>query len=131
MPAGDVVFVLKQQKHASFERSGSDLLTTVKITLSECLLGFNRIILTHLDGRGITISSPPKKIIKPRDTIILRGEGMPFHKSPDQRGNLYVVFEVELPTQEWMQSIDKNVCSLFYPLKIDLTLTHSFPSSSS
>jgi DnaJ family protein A protein 2 len=92
--------MLKTQRHATFERSDTDLLTKVKITLSEALLGFSRILLTHLDGkrfhrvsttffskpyagRGINVSSPPNKVIKPGQTIVVRNEGMPSFKRPD------------------------------------------------
>lgn len=109
MAAGDVVFVLRATAHESFERSDSDLLTHVKITLSEALLGFSRIILTHLDGRGIKFSSTPGKIVKAGDTIVLRGEGMPIHKRPDEKGNLYVVFDIEMPTSDWLKSVDAKV----------------------
>lgn len=95
--------------HASFERSGSDLLTTVKVTLSEALLGFNRILLNHLDGRGIQVASPPGKAIKPGQAIVLRGEGMPIYKKPDERGNLYVMLDVEMPDEQWLQRIDYKV----------------------
>lgn len=109
VPPGDVIFVLKTQPHPSFERSGADLLTKVKITLSEALLGFSRILVTHLDGRGVHVASPPGKVIKPGQTIVLRGEGMPTYKRPDQTGNLYVVLEVELPDDQWLQTVDHKV----------------------
>jgi DnaJ-class molecular chaperone len=51
VPPGDVVFILKTAQHSTFERSDVDLLTKVKITLSEALMGFSRILLTHLDGK--------------------------------------------------------------------------------
>lgn len=108
-PAGDVVFVLKQKPHLVFERSGADLLTTVTITLSEALLGFSRIMLTHLDGRGIKVTSPPMKVIKPNHTIVLRGEGMPTYKRPDHKGDLYVGLEIEMPDESWARSVDKAV----------------------
>lgn len=121
IPAGDVVFVLKTKKHDAFERSGNDLLTTVHITLSEALLGFSRILITHLDGRGIQVTSPRGKIIKPGDSIVLRDEGMPIHKSPDQKGNLYIMLEIDMPDEEWIQHVDRTVSSP----------AHSYPSSSS
>lgn len=79
--------------------------------MSEALLGFSRIILTHLDGRGIHISSPAGKPIKTGDSIMLRGEGMPVYKNPDQKGQLYVVFEVDMPDAEWVRTVDKTVRS--------------------
>ena len=109
MPPGDVIFVLKTRPHPSFERSGNDLLTKVHITLSEALLGFSRIILTHLDGRGIHVSSTPGKIYKSGDSIMVRGEGMPVYKNPDQKGQLYVMFEVDMPDEDWLKTIDPKV----------------------
>lgn len=104
-----MIFRLKTLQHDSFERSGSDLLANVKITLSEALLGFSRILITHLDGRGVSVSSPPRKIITPGQTIKLRGEGMPTFKNPDHKGDLYIVLEIEMPDPEWLRSVDRAV----------------------
>ena len=109
VPTGDVVFLLKAIPHESFERSGNDLLTHISITLSEALLGFSRVIITHLDGRGIKLSTPPGKIIKPQDSIVLRGEGMPLYRRSDEKGDLYVLLDIEMPDQNWLTSIDRNV----------------------
>ncbi|KIJ52545.1 hypothetical protein M422DRAFT_776175 [Sphaerobolus stellatus SS14] len=117
IPPGDVIFALQTQSHESFERSGSDLLTHVKITLSEALLGFSRILVTHLDGRGIKVTSPPGKIIRPDDTIILRGEGMPVYKQPDQKGDLFVVLTVEMPTEQWLKTVDADALLKLLPPK--------------
>ncbi|KAI0077869.1 DnaJ-domain-containing protein [Panus rudis PR-1116 ss-1] len=117
IPPGDVIFVLKCKPHPSFERSGNDLLTTVHITLSEALLGFSRILLTHLDGRGIHVSSPKGKIIKPGDSIVLRGEGMPHYKNPDQKGHLYVIMEVDMPDEEWLKTVDTKTLEALLPPK--------------
>lgn len=106
---GDVIFVLKAAAHESFERSGNDLLTKVTITLSEALLGFSRILVTHLDGRGVKVTSPPGKIIKPDDSIVLRGEGMPVYKNSDTKGNMYVVMSVEMPDENWLKSVNQSV----------------------
>jgi len=121
VPAGDVIFVLRAQKHADFERAGSDLVTHVKITLSEALLGFSRILVTHLDGRGLQMSSPPGKILSTGHTIIIRGEGMPTYKQPDVKGNLYVVFEVEMPDENWLKTIDaQKLAALLPPKRTDV-----------
>lgn len=98
------------QRHESFERSGNDLLAKVKITLSEALLGFSRIVLTHLDGKGLKVSSPPDKVIKTGDTIVLKGEGMPHFRHPDIKGDLYIVFDVEFPSSDWLNAVDRKVC---------------------
>ncbi|TRM66449.1 hypothetical protein BD626DRAFT_487788 [Schizophyllum amplum] len=117
VPPGDVIFILKAAPHESFERSGNDLLMHVTITLSEALLGFSRILVTHLDGRGVHVSSPPGKIIKPDDSIVLRGEGMPIYKRSDTKGDLYVLFEVEMPDQQWLRSVDTAALASLLPPK--------------
>ncbi|KAG5720934.1 Chaperone protein dnaJ 2 [Termitomyces sp. T112] len=117
VPAGDVVFVLKVLTHESFERSGNDLLTHIKITLSEALFGFSRILLTHLDGRGIEVTSPPGKILKSDESIVLRGEGMPIHKRPEEKGDLYVILSIEMPDDEWLKTIDTKALELLLPPK--------------
>lgn len=110
-PPGDVIFVLKMERHPSFERSNDDLLAKVTITLSEALLGFDRVLLTHLDGRGIRLDGTSSKIIRPNDTIRIPGEGMPRYKT-DGRGDLYVVFDVEFPDDNWLRSANGKVsCS--------------------
>ena len=117
MPVGDVIFVLKASPHDSFERSGNDLLTNVSITLSEALLGFSRILITHLDGRGVKVTSPPGKIIDPGESIVLRGEGMPVHKNPDQKGNLYVIIHIDMPDENWLKDINRTVSRITFILK--------------
>ncbi|KAH9068156.1 hypothetical protein EDB83DRAFT_2506151 [Lactarius deliciosus] len=118
---GDVIFVLKTQRHESFERSGSDLLSTVSITLSEALLGFDRILINHLDGRGVRVASPKGKVLTSGMTIVLRNEGMPTYKNPDARGNLYIVLKVEMPSEDWMSTVDqKALAALLPPKKTDI-----------
>ena len=109
LPFGDVIFVLKCAGHGSFTRSGNDLLTTIKITLSEALLGFSRVVLRHLDGRGIKVTSPANRIIKMDEAIVLRGEGMPVHNNPGINGDLYVVLSIEMPEEAWLQSANLKV----------------------
>ena len=51
---GDIILQLRVAEHPSFTLvPGTDnLQTEITLTLSEALLGFERLILTHLDGRG-------------------------------------------------------------------------------
>ncbi|KAF8150772.1 DnaJ-domain-containing protein [Crassisporium funariophilum] len=117
IPAGDVIFTLKLSPHPSFERSGNDLLARVSITLSEALLGFSRIIITHLDGHGVKLTTPPGKILKPHDSIVIRGEGMPIYRRPDEKGDLFVIFDLEMPDQDWLKSVDLTALAAVLPPK--------------
>ncbi|KAG8857590.1 hypothetical protein FRB96_005608 [Tulasnella sp. 330] len=118
---GDLIFVLRLEPHTAFERSGPDLLTTVHITLSEALLGFDRILITHLDGRGIRVTSEKNKIIRSNDTIVIRGEGMPILKRPEDKGDLFITFQVDFPSEEWLNGLDlKSLEQLLPPKKGDL-----------
>lgn len=65
--------------------------------------------MTHLDGRGIRVTSPPGKTIKPNDSIVLRGEGMPIHKQQDSKGDLFVIIGVEMPDEHWLRTVDQKV----------------------
>lgn len=108
-------------------------MTTVHLTLSEALLGFSRVLITHLDGRGVKVTSPKGKIIKAGDSIILRGDGMPIPKgshsysASSTKGDLYVLFEIEMPTESWIESVDRKVC--FYAGPSCLLSEALFPGS--
>lgn len=55
---GDVIIVLDQKDHGVFQRRGHDLVTKMRIQLSEALCGFKKTIET-LDNRVLVISSRP------------------------------------------------------------------------
>lgn len=89
--------VLTVKEHPVFKREGADLLCTVKITLREAICGFSKILLKHLDGRGIHVSHPAGHVIKPGMLKRVPHEGMPIYKRSDDHGDLYIQFDVEFP----------------------------------
>jgi DnaJ homolog subfamily A member 2 len=93
---GDVVVVLQQKEHDTFRREGPHLFVKKKISLLQALCGF-KFIVTHLDGRHLLVQSKPGEVYKPGDVKAVRDEGMPQHKNPFVRGNLYIEFDVEFP----------------------------------
>merc|ERR1740130_245387 len=95
--AGDVVFVVQQKDHELFKRKGADLIMEKEITLQESLCGFN-FPLQHLDGRYLTINSGKGDITEPQSLKCVVDEGMPIHRSPFQKGRLFVYFKVTFPT---------------------------------
>ncbi|KAM3842457.1 dnaJ homolog subfamily B member 5 [Diretmus argenteus] len=90
----DVTFVLKDKKHPQYKRDGSNIVYTAKITLKEALCGCTVNVPT-LDNRMMPL--PCSDVIKPGAVRRLRGEGLPLPKSPSQRGDLVVEFQVLFP----------------------------------
>lgn len=99
---GDIVFQLVEESHAVFTRLGHDLSAELTVTLAEALTGFSRVVLTHLDGRGIHITRPRGKVLRPGDVLKIPGEGMPL-KRGDVRGDLYLITKVEFPEDDWLK----------------------------
>ncbi|RDA86255.1 hypothetical protein CP532_5107 [Ophiocordyceps camponoti-leonardi (nom. inval.)] len=100
---GNIVFTLTEEHHETFSRIGNDLSAALKISLSEALTGFSRVVLTHLDGRGISISRPRGKILRPGDCLKIEGEGMPV-KRGDNKGDLYLLVDIEFPKDGWLKA---------------------------
>lgn len=99
---GDIVFTLIENEHETFQRRGDDLLAKLNITLAESLCGFSRVVLKHLDGRGIKITHPRGAVLKPGQIVRVEGEGMP-QKKTDGRGDLYLEVDIEFPEHGWME----------------------------
>ena len=100
--AGDLVFVLVEEPHDVFNRIGNDLSADLEVTLAEALCGFSRIVLKHLDGRGIHIDHPRGKILKPGQVLKVEGEGMPV-KRGDEKGDLYLIVKITFPEDGWLK----------------------------
>ena len=104
---GDIIFVLKVREHSRFKRSGHDLHTTVKLTLKEALLGYQKKI-THMDGHTVQIEY--EGVTQPESVRRVKEEGMPHHDVPSNKGDLFVRFVVEFPnklTEEQQELVKK------------------------
>ncbi len=101
---GDIVFTLVETEHDIFSRAGPDLKAEMHITLAEALCGFNRVVIKHLDGRGIQINHPQPRgrILKPDEILKVAGEGMPLKKS-DAKGDLYLIVKIKFPSDGWLK----------------------------
>ena len=101
---GDIVFRLVQTEHETFRRAGADLSAEIEITLAESLCGFSRVVVKHLDGRGLHIQHPQPNasVLEPGQVIKVLGEGMPYKKS-ELKGNLYLVIKIKFPKYGWLQ----------------------------
>jgi DnaJ family protein A protein 2 len=83
----------------------------VSLRLSEALLGFNRVLFVHLDGRGIRVESKRgERVIRHGEELCIRGEGMPrLDRDGGGKGDLRVRFEVEMPGASWAARSDTQV----------------------
>ncbi|KAM8743450.1 dnaJ homolog subfamily B member 5 [Acanthopagrus latus] len=90
----DITFILRDKEHNQYKRDGSNIVFTAQITLKEALCGCTVNVPT-LDNRMMPL--PCSDVIKPGAVRRLRGEGLPLPKSPSQRGDLVVEFQVLFP----------------------------------
>ena len=98
--SGDVIIVLDEKPHERFERRGHDLYMSHEITLTEALCGFT-LVVKHLDGRHLVIKSNRGEVIVPGAVKAVRGEGMPMHRNPFEKGFLYIKFAVKFPEKQF------------------------------
>ncbi|XP_057381869.1 dnaJ homolog subfamily A member 2-like [Daphnia carinata] len=98
--AGDVVIILQQKPHEKFKRQGDDLFVMHTITLTEALCGFC-YVLKHLDGRDLVIRQAPGNVVEPGSTKMVPGEGMPRYRSPFEKGELFIKFDVQFPASHF------------------------------
>lgn len=99
-PPGDVIFEIKQQPHKLFhplygDGNQSHLIIEKNISLADALGGV-QFSFTHLDGRTITLKTPPGTVVKQGDVMTVLTEGMPTGKG-NQKGDLLIRFNVEFP----------------------------------
>lgn len=92
-------------KRLKFQRlnNGVDLITDLKISLVEALLGF-KFCFKHLDDRIVVVNSPPGQIFMHDSAIVVADEGMPVPKSP-KHGDLYIKLQLVLPNAEFVRSL--------------------------
>lgn len=90
---GDLYLKIEVLPHSRFERDGDDLKTQQTIDLYTAVLG-GKVNISTID-KTVELTIPPEtqngKIFR------LRGLGMPNVKNPEQRGDLYVTVNIELP----------------------------------
>lgn len=101
---GDLIFHLQQLPHSTFQRAGADLSAKLEITLAEALTGFHRVVVKHLDGRGIELLHPKQEgqILRPSQVLRIPGEGMP-HKRSDTKGDLYLTVDIQFPPDGFLK----------------------------
>ncbi len=94
-PNGDLYLTFSIADHPKFKREGSNLYTTVELDLYTALLGGETTIDT-LDGK-VKLKVAPET--QPGTKVKLKGKGFPVYKQANTFGDLYLTYQVVLPTK--------------------------------
>jgi DnaJ family protein A protein 2 len=111
LQTGDLIFILQELKHETFQRDGENLIIQKSVSLVNALTGFS-FELTHLDGKKILVETTPGMIIVPDSVLEVVDQGMPVFNYPFEFGSLFIKFSVIFPTQLLPQQIDQLRVSL-------------------
>ena len=93
--AGDLYVQVRVSPHPVYSRKGDDLYMTAAIDLFDALLG-GKVEINTLSGK---VSVPLREGTQNGKTVRLKGKGMPIYGASGKFGDLFVTFEVSLPTQ--------------------------------
>jgi curved DNA-binding protein len=109
---GDLVLTIRVAPHPHFERDGIDLYLDLPISPGEAFRGA-KVRIPTLDG-SVTLTVP--KHAQSGQVARLKGKGV---KRQNQQGDLYVRFEIKLPTVE-SAGIEKAIQALEDAMSGDL-----------
>ena len=93
-PNGDLYITFNIPADPDFERIGDDLKTKVTIDLYTAILGGD-VKVNTLDG---SVNLKVKPETQTGITVRLKGKGFPVYKKEGEHGDLFVTYEVKLPT---------------------------------
>ncbi|HRP88653.1 MAG TPA: J domain-containing protein [Edaphocola sp.] len=94
-PSGDLYISFEIQNDTPFQREGDDLFFNLTIDLYTAILG-GEVLVPTLDGQ-VKMKVPPYTQNGSRSR--LKGKGFPVYKEDNKFGDLYIKFEVALPTK--------------------------------
>ncbi|MGE5428151.1 MAG: DnaJ C-terminal domain-containing protein [Methylococcaceae bacterium] len=93
-PNGDLYITFIINEHPRFKRLGNNLHTTVDLDLYTAVLG-GEITIDTLTGK-VKLNVKPET--QNGSKVKLSGKGFPVYKKPGEFGDLYVTYQVKIPT---------------------------------
>lgn len=90
---GDLYVVLHVKESEKFIREGADIHTILEISPAQAVLG-DKVLVETIDG---TIEMNVPSGVQNLDKLLLKGRGVPFIGSDNQRGNHYVTVKITIP----------------------------------
>lgn len=94
-PAGDLFIKFEIEEDAHFKRVGDDLYTTATIDLYTAVLGGEHTLDTFGGKLKLKVAAGTQN----GSTVRLRGKGFPVYKQDGKYGDLFVTWQVNIPTQ--------------------------------
>ena len=94
-PKGDLHIQFSIENDSKFRRDNDDLFSTVDLDLYTAILGGNLTVDTF-DGKvKLTVAPGTKNGTK----VKLKGKGFPVYKKEGKFGDLYITYQVDIPTK--------------------------------
>jgi len=93
-PNGDLYITFSINNDTKFKREGSNLYTTADLDLYTALLGGD-VLIDTFDGQ-VKLKVAPET--QSGTKIKLKGKGFPIYKQENEFGDLFVTYQVKLPT---------------------------------
>lgn len=93
-PAGDLLITFIIANNTGFKKSGNDLYTTARIDLYTAVLGGETTIDTMSGQVKLKVNPETQNSTR----IRLKGKGFPVYKQEGEYGDLYVTYEIKLPS---------------------------------
>lgn len=107
-PPGDLYIEVEVEPSNMFDRRGNDLYSVEKIDVPTAVLGD----VIEVEGVFGTLKLKIPKGTQPGAVFRIKNEGVPILGKSNQRGNLYVRVDIEIPNR-----LDKNQKKLWEELK--------------
>lgn len=93
-PNGDLYITFSINNNTKFKRDGTNLYTDVNLDLYTALLG-GEVVVDTFDGK-VKLKVPPET--QAGTKVKLKGKGFPAYKKENDFGDLYITYQVKLPT---------------------------------
>ena len=93
-PNGDLFITFSIENNTKFKRDGKNLYADVDLDLYKALLG-GEVLVDTFDGK-VKLKVPRE--IQSGTKVKLKGKGFPVYKKENEYGDLFITYQVKLPT---------------------------------
>jgi curved DNA-binding protein len=94
-PRGDLLITFSIINNTQFKRVENDLYTTFSLDLYKAVLG-GEVVINTLDGK---VKLKVKPETQNGTKVKLKGKGFPVYKHEGRFGDLYITYDIKLPTK--------------------------------